>query len=380
MMTAALPLVVDIKALPPLPASDPAVQIDFKALLDGARNGVMPELSAPIQVAEENDSPKDSIRIESSGCLPQTILNDICADQTPVKQGITPLKDAPENGLANQPTLQADLPLQAIISGFVYPGPSPELWEQTPAKKRDIVATEIAAASPEIANMRSSITSGRISQSCEAAAKASPVQPEIAAPFEAEIIKSGASIIASNEPKVDAIRVKVADQDMPALPATTDILRVTQNPALAAPVDGSPPPPPVQRQLKLAGDVRWLDNLARDIVSAVVTQDRLSFRLSPENLGHLNVELTHSDRGVSVHMTASSDDATKIVAAAQPRLLDELRTHGLRVADAHVGSGQADAGEPYQRHRTPYPVIEHAGQQWLPANIPETGQSSGRFA
>ena len=138
----------------------------------------------------------------------------------------------------------------------------------------------------------------------------------------------------------------------------------------------------VDRQLDLARDSRWLDALARDIVAVADAPDRLSFRLSPPQLGQLDVDLSSSDSGLSVRMNASTDAAAQIVAAAQPRLIDELKSQGVRVAEAQVstgGGGSQGQGQP-QQQRDADQMIEFVRQRIERNNETNLTRPTGRFA
>jgi Flagellar hook-length control protein FliK len=139
------------------------------------------------------------------------------------------------------------------------------------------------------------------------------------------------------------------------------------------------PVPLTERYLDLARDSLWLDSLTRDIVAAGMDQDRLSFRLRPENLGRLDVDLAQMNGDLSVQITASTDDAAKIVAAAQPRLFEELRAQGIRVSGGdvtsshHQQSGQSLPGRPAA-------PIEHSTSSYEENDQSQTPRSDGRFA
>jgi Flagellar hook-length control protein FliK len=139
------------------------------------------------------------------------------------------------------------------------------------------------------------------------------------------------------------------------------------------------PVPLTERYLDLARDSLWLDSLTRDIVAAGMDQDRLSFRLRPENLGRLDVDLAHVDGDLSVQITASTDDAAKIVAAAQPRLFEELRAQGIRVSGGDVASSN------HQQSRQSFPgrhaePIEHPASSYEDNDQSQTTRPTGRFA
>lgn len=105
----------------------------------------------------------------------------------------------------------------------------------------------------------------------------------------------------------------------------------------------------IEQQLELASDGEWLDQLARDIATGASGKVPLRFRLNPEHLGSLRVELTQDRGGTAVRLTADTEAARAIIADAQPRLLAEARAQGLRISEAQVdlagrgGSGSADA-------------------------------------
>ena len=107
-------------------------------------------------------------------------------------------------------------------------------------------------------------------------------------------------------------------------------------PAVAAPADMASLLP--DRALDLMQGGRWLDDLARDI-AATVDRDRLSFRLLPERLGRIDVELTRTDDGMSLHIGTTTSEAHAAMANAQARLGEELRAHGVRLADMELRSG-----------------------------------------
>jgi len=103
-----------------------------------------------------------------------------------------------------------------------------------------------------------------------------------------------------------------------------------------------------ERKLDLARDSAWLDRLAHDIARAASDDTPLRFRLHPQTLGHLQVELQQSDRGTAVRMTVDTEAARQILADAQPRLTAEARAQGVRIAESHVdlsGSGRHAPGD-----------------------------------
>ena len=139
----------------------------------------------------------------------------------------------------------------------------------------------------------------------------------------------------------------------------------------------------VERQLDLARDTRWLDELARDIVSVGERSDRLSFRLMPAQLGRLDVDVSTSDSGLSVRIATTSDAAAQIVTAAQPRLIDELKGQGVRIAGTEVSSGGTQSqgqGQQHQQQHGAEHMIEYARRAFGAIDDTNLTRPSGRFA
>ena len=165
---------------------------------------------------------------------------------------------------------------------------------------------------------------------------------------------------------------------MPLVPNTLQAAAISAPPV--APAD--PIRFVVERQLDLARDTRWLDELARDIVSVGERSDRLSFRLMPAQLGRLDVDVSTSDSGLSVRIATTSDAAAQIVAAAQPRLIDELKGQGVRIAGTEVSSGGTQSqgqGQHHHQHSAEH-MIEYARRAFGAIDDTNLTRPSGRFA
>jgi len=135
--------------------------------------------------------------------------------------------------------------------------------------------------------------------------------------------------------------------------------------AADAPAGGGAPARPLadrlmEHHLDLARDSAWLDRLARDIATSAEGGAPMRFRLHPETLGHMRVELSQGDRGMSVRLTVENEAARHIIADAQPRLLAEARAQGVRLAEAHVdlagGAGGHASGDPRHQDMARDPV------------------------
>lgn len=88
--------------------------------------------------------------------------------------------------------------------------------------------------------------------------------------------------------------------------------------------------------LDLAGGSEWLEQLSDEIGRATDGSGPLRFRLTPESLGELKVEISQSDRGAIVRMTVATEAAQAALADAQPRLAVEARAQGVRIAESQV--------------------------------------------
>ena len=178
-----------------------------------------------------------------------------------------------------------------------------------------------------------------------------PVQAQAQASAAATAIQVAAPL-PSAEPPQPAL------SPTPASPAPTVVEK-------AAAVDGtSTADLAVERKLDLSRDGQWLDRLARDIARAASDDSPLRFRLHPQTLGHLQVELQQGDRGTAVRMTVDTEAARQILTDAQPRLTAEGRAQGVRIAETHVdlsGSGrQAPGDQRRQDEARPTPFIRTA--------------------
>jgi len=143
----------------------------------------------------------------------------------------------------------------------------------------------------------------------------------------------------------------------------------------------------VERQLDLARDSEWLDRLARDIARAGASDTPLRFRLHPQTLGHLHVELQQGDHGTAVRLTVETEAARQLLADAQPRLAAEARAQGVRIAETHVdlsGSGRHAPGEQRRQddaHQTPQlRTARSAGEDAVASARPTRRAGLDRYA
>lgn len=140
---------------------------------------------------------------------------------------------------------------------------------------------------------------------------------------------------------------RIAAPDVTAAPAHQPAARIDG--AKAAPADApSAADASMTRTLAVAHDGQWLDSLARDI-AATATDSTLRFRLSPEHLGGMTVQIDHADNGASVHLAADKAETRQMLVDAQPRLVAEARAQGLTLRETSVGSGGTDGNAAYSQ-------------------------------
>ena len=128
----------------------------------------------------------------------------------------------------------------------------------------------------------------------------------------------------------------------------------------------------LERQLDFAHEGEWLDQLAKDI-ARTGGDGQLRFRLNPEHLGSLHVELTQGAAGASVRLTADTEAARTIIADARPQLIAEARAQGVRIAEAHVDLGSGSQSQAGQGQRDGRELPERTYlTSWKPESAEET--------
>jgi flagellar hook-length control protein FliK len=192
---------------------------------------------------------------------------------------------------------------------------------------------------------------------------------------------------AQNVPKSPSLEIlpKPVSAETPViLPAQMPVL--SGSPALPSALPAIIPQDLViTGHLDLARDTLWLDQLTREIVAAASNDGRLRFTLSPQALGSLDVAITSEAGGVNVQLQTSSESATRIMAAEQPKLAEELRQSGVKLVNNDLINNQqmGSRGEHSQPRdfasQTPIRVSGHAPIDRNTASS-SSKRLSGRFA
>ncbi len=145
--------------------------------------------------------------------------------------------------------------------------------------------------------------------------------------------------------------------------------------------------PVAERVLDMTSDDQWIAQLAADIAATKSDKGDISFRLMPRHLGRLDVSMLSGDEGVTVRLDTQHEATATIVSAAQPRLVEDLRQQGVRIADAQVTHTPAEAGRQQQNPgqgrggmADASHMIETAAEQADTTHDERTADRRGRFA
>jgi flagellar hook-length control protein FliK len=125
---------------------------------------------------------------------------------------------------------------------------------------------------------------------------------------------------------------------------------------------------PSLRPLDVANDNRWIASLAQDIAAFQGDDGMLRFQLLPRQLGRIEVSVQTGSEGVSVRVSAENAAAQTILAAAQSRLVDDLRNNGVRIVAADIGMQTQGGAHDRRDHDRSNP-----DQRW---NFIETGHAA----
>jgi flagellar hook-length control protein FliK len=327
---------------------------------------------------------------------------------TDIAQSTAPTGEAPLEGKGNvtaQPTAQPTahaISANVFPAGAAQPGIAPGLQTSlgsatftspSPAKPPEATA-EGAAESAELLPTQIRIAAAlktffsRTGQPERVArggkASASEIMATGPAPIEA--------IKAPVEKPAAAGPVCITAQALPVAPLANPVFSIfteTASPQTLAqelpqPIEN--PEQMIERELDLAQDGEWLDQLARDITRSAGSEGPMRFRLNPETLGHLKVEIAQTDNGSAIRLTADTEAARAIIADAQPRLLAEARAQGLRITetlvDVETSSGQLAGDQRRQEEAREEPRFRTSGSG-RPSDQPteeRPGAGSDRYA
>lgn len=301
----------------PPPPTETGTNRDALPPLDPSRPG-----SAPAQIAATAaDTPPTPDVIEAFGAAPHPAA--VRQTDTPLALAPGSTKTAPSLDVARAPANASTPTSTPALAASVAQASAASLTVDAPAVLPLVDAPPAPTSGDRTALPASPTISGR------AETRSTRAPALTAAPTTTEPREPG------GRPRKAAEVSREADIHVDA----TAPRMVT--PAPVATVASPAADDPVARQLSVAQDGQWLDSLARDIASAGNANGRLDFRLDPDHLGALTVQIAQGPDGASIRLTASTEAARTILADAQPRLVAEARAQGLTLREATVDTRSA---------------------------------------
>lgn len=91
-----------------------------------------------------------------------------------------------------------------------------------------------------------------------------------------------------------------------------------------------------QQVIDMSSGSQWIDSLAREIATIAGSDGQGSFRLSPENLGPMRVDIHHGDQGAEIKLTVETDAAQQMLQQDSGKLKADAHLAAVRIADVVV--------------------------------------------
>lgn len=91
-----------------------------------------------------------------------------------------------------------------------------------------------------------------------------------------------------------------------------------------------------QRVIDMSSGGQWIDGLAKEIATLAAGSGQGAFRLSPENLGPMRVDVRNGAAGVEVRLTVETEAAKIALDKDSDWLKDDNRLSAVRIADVTV--------------------------------------------
>ncbi len=86
----------------------------------------------------------------------------------------------------------------------------------------------------------------------------------------------------------------------------------------------------------------WVSNLSKSMLSALSRgQQRLTFTLSPESLGKVNVTFAHGTKGLDIRINAERQATASLIGDAEAKLVANIEASGQRVASVTCSSSNS---------------------------------------
>lgn len=267
---------------------------------------------------------------------------------------VTPMGAAPDQPVApGAAPVAGEVPQQSSKAALPHPDPD----ERAPAQSHSASVTLSAvadAASPavgQVAREKFPVSAGSLDHpSARLEAAQSQIATSLREAKPAERLKARLATHVGRVSEAPAAGQSVALSDRPAVATAPGLL---PNPSVSGPAPAPAAPAPnvgaaiAEQVLDISRGNEWIDRLAGEITRAASADGSMRFRLAPETLGELRVEITHSDKGAHVRLHVGSEAAQQALADAQPKLASEARAQGVRIAETEISftGGQSDGRE-----------------------------------
>jgi flagellar hook-length control protein FliK len=418
---------IELRSIAPLSAPVPVLnslpQSSFTALLNDATN-TMPTEAAPESAQNpmpiiNSHAPSESLALTSTQILPRATADMAPLAETDIPAALpapskvtspelathtktafptrTRHKSSESDAASQAETLQATPSAIATEAPITQGGPlaapiAPAPSQQSLAQTTRSNSSNMPGLSPGLRTTDSPKITAARDRAIAETENGNGDQPfDVAAASVSRAVHSTEpsrtrSVAAKPHDTPSKFSVDIASAPLPANRAPNDAMQPSpsvlfqQQPMQASAATAGVSPAVDLPQLNLAADAGWIDTLARDIAISAAGDGRLNFRLLPEKLGQLDIEMTHRDGNIDIAMQASSDGAASIIIAEQLRLVEELRQSGLKVGNFDLSGGQ-NGGSTRQQQASPSSPPNPSHQQISTPQKPrQSHKRSDRFA
>lgn len=243
-------------------------------------------------------------------------------------------------------------------------------------------AAQALRRAPLPATARVEGEAGRVSRAAPTA------EPRVAAPV-ADATLQPAAVLAADTVVQQTQQTAAIPQPQPATQAIGNAGSVAAAPTLSDQI--------AQQTLDMSGGSAWLDQLSSEIGRIGSGEGKLDFRLTPQALGELRVQVSQSDAGAHVRMTATTEQAQAALSDAQSRLVSDARAQGVRIAETQVdlAGSRADTMAQQQQQQNQQAAAQQQAQAGQPRIVrprggdvtstinqaaPRTARASDRYA
>ncbi|WP_257545775.1 flagellar hook-length control protein FliK [Sphingopyxis sp. DBS4] len=327
------------------PTPDAAVAASLLIAVATPRATAKPAVDAPGKPLEKLDAKAD----DADGDAPVgTDAPEARAAELPVATTVTadPAQSAPVSAATATAVAMA---ANAAPTPTGRPAKTSETKEAAP--RSTATATTLPTTTGKTAPTPDApaVAPARPADKAVASAASKPAREEALAPTPARPVRAESAALPTSaaKPAADPAPVRpVADSGA----SMAVLFGQPAAPGIVAPAFAQAAAPVTERLLDMGSDDQWIAQLATDIAATKSESGDLSFRLMPRHLGRLDVAMKLDDSGgVSLKLDTQHEATATIVTAAQPRLVEDLRQQGVRVAEAQVTHTPAETGRQQQQ-------------------------------